>query len=45
MAMSETREAALYGDYVVREKRGWGDVLYDFDSIRGEGGAAGGGRG
>jgi sulfite reductase alpha subunit-like flavoprotein len=34
VAMSETSESALYVDYVLREKRAWADVLYDFDSLR-----------
>ncbi|KAL7450955.1 hypothetical protein ACHAWC_002801, partial [Mediolabrus comicus] len=33
-SLSETSGAALYGDYIIREKRNWVDVLYDFDSIR-----------
>lgn len=32
-SLSETAEAALYGDYVLREKRSWGDVIYDFESL------------
>jgi sulfite reductase alpha subunit-like flavoprotein len=31
--LSETQSAALFGDYVIREKRNWGDILFDFDSI------------
>jgi len=38
VSLSETRDAALYGDYVLREKRSWIDVLYDFDSIQYEAG-------
>lgn len=34
VSLSETTDAALYGDYVIREKRNWADVLFDFDSIR-----------
>lgn len=34
ISLSETANAALYGDYVIREKRNWGDVFFDFDSIR-----------
>ena len=30
----ETSGAALYADYVLREKRSWIDVLHDFDSLR-----------
>jgi sulfite reductase alpha subunit-like flavoprotein len=33
-SLSETKGAALYGDYILREKRSWTEVLYDFDSIR-----------
>ena len=33
-SLSETSEAALYGDYILREKRSWVDVLYDFESLR-----------
>jgi sulfite reductase alpha subunit-like flavoprotein len=33
-SLSETSESALYADYVLREKRGWGEVFYDFDSLR-----------
>jgi len=39
IALSETAGAALYGDYVIREKRNWADVFYDFDSLRWEGAA------
>ena len=42
ISLSETTDAALYGDYVLREKRSWTDVLYDFDSIRYEGMKSGG---
>jgi Sulfite reductase, alpha subunit (flavoprotein) len=34
LSLSETSDAALYGDYVLREKRNWADVLFDFDSIQ-----------
>ncbi len=33
-SLSETKDAALYGDYILREKRNWADVLFDFDSIK-----------
>ena len=33
ISLSETSGASLYGDYIIREKRNWVDVLYDFDSI------------
>jgi len=33
ISLSEISDAALYGDYVLREKRNWADVLFDFDSI------------
>ena len=33
ISLSETSGAALYGDYIIREKRNWVDVFYDFDSI------------
>lgn len=33
-ALSETSEAGLYADYILREKRSWADVLYDFESLR-----------
>ena len=33
-SLSETSEAALYADYVLREKRSWADVLFDFESLR-----------
>lgn len=33
-SLSETEAAALYADYVLRNKRCWVDVLYDFDSLR-----------
>lgn len=33
LSLSETSGAALYADYVLREKRSWVDVLYDFDSV------------
>ena len=34
ISLSETSDAALYGDYIIREKRNWADVLFDFDSIQ-----------
>ena len=34
VSMSETKGAALYADYILREKRSWIDLLYDFDSLR-----------
>lgn len=34
ISLSETNDSALYVDYVLREKRSWIDVLYDFDSLR-----------
>lgn len=37
LGLSTTAEAALYADYILREKRSWADVLYDFDSLRDEG--------
>lgn len=33
-SLSETSEAALYVDYILREKRSWADVLYDFESLQ-----------
>ncbi len=33
-SLSDTSEAALYADYILREKRSWADVLYDFESLR-----------
>lgn len=33
MSLSETSGAALYTDYILREKRTWADVLYDFDAV------------
>ena len=33
LSLSETSSSALYADYILREKRSWRDVLYDFDSI------------
>ena len=32
-SLAEVSEAALYADYVLREKRSWTDVLYDFESL------------
>jgi sulfite reductase alpha subunit-like flavoprotein len=32
-SLSETSGSALYADYVLREKRSWRDVLYDFDGL------------
>lgn len=37
VSLSETKDSALYVDYILREKRSWVDVLYDFDSLRGSG--------
>jgi sulfite reductase alpha subunit-like flavoprotein len=37
ISLSEPKDSALYVDYVLREKRCWSDVLYDFDSLRDEG--------
>jgi sulfite reductase alpha subunit-like flavoprotein len=37
ISLSETKESALYVDYILREKRSWVDVLYDFDSLRDDG--------
>lgn len=37
VSLSETSDAALYADYILREKRSWVDVLYDFDSLRAPG--------
>ena len=37
LALSETSEAALYADYILREKRSWADVLFDFDSLSAQG--------
>lgn len=34
ISLSETANSALYGDYILREKRNWADVLFDFDSIK-----------
>eukprot|EP00979_Chaetoceros_neogracilis_P013105 scaffold3666_cov268-Chaetoceros_neogracile.AAC.16 len=34
LSLSETSDAALYGDYILREKRNWSDILFDFDSIQ-----------
>ncbi|CAB9499948.1 NADPH-dependent diflavin oxidoreductase 1 [Seminavis robusta] len=34
LSLSETAASALYVDYILREKRCWTDVLYDFDSLR-----------
>jgi len=34
ISLSETAGASLYGDYIIREKRNWVDLFYDFDSIR-----------
>ena len=41
LSLSETSGAALYGDYIIREKRCWADVFYDFDSLRWEGSGGG----
>jgi sulfite reductase alpha subunit-like flavoprotein len=32
-SLSEVSDAALYADYVLREKRSWADVIYDFESL------------
>ena len=37
LALSESKGAALYNDYILREKRSWAEVLYDFDSLRAPG--------
>jgi len=42
ISLSETEDAQLYGDYIIREKRDWGAVLFDFDSVRFEGREIGG---
>jgi len=35
IALSEpSKEGALYVDYILREKRSWADVIYDFDALR-----------
>ena len=34
VSLSETSESALYVDYILRERRCWTDVFYDFDSLR-----------
>lgn len=34
LSLSDTSGAALYADYILREKRCWADVLYDFDSVQ-----------
>ena len=34
ISLSEASGSALYADYILREKRCWADVLYDFDAIR-----------
>lgn len=36
-SLSDTTASALYTDYILRQKRTWADVLYDFDSLRHEG--------
>eukprot|EP00977_Amphora_coffeiformis_P006698 scaffold1465_cov179-Amphora_coffeaeformis.AAC.10 len=33
-SLSDTSASALYTDYILRNKRSWADVLYDFDSLR-----------
>jgi sulfite reductase alpha subunit-like flavoprotein len=33
-SFSETSGAALYADYILREKRSWIDVLHDFESLQ-----------
>ncbi len=37
LSLSETKDSALYVDYIIRERRCWVDVLYDFDSLREDG--------
>ena len=37
LSLSETKDSALYVDYIIRERRSWVDVLYDFDSLREDG--------
>ena len=32
ISLSEPSASALYADYILRERRSWRDVLYDFDS-------------
>lgn len=32
-SLAEVSEAALYADYILREKRSWADVIYDFESL------------
>jgi sulfite reductase alpha subunit-like flavoprotein len=32
-SLSEPSSSALYTDYILREKRTWRDVLYDFDAV------------
>lgn len=34
--LSDPKGAALYNDYILREKRSWVDVFYDFDSLGGD---------
>lgn len=36
LSLSETKDSALYVDYILREKRNWVDVFYDFDDLRSE---------
>ena len=36
VSLSDSTSAALYTDYILREKRSWADVIYDFDSVRHE---------
>ncbi|KAL3784346.1 hypothetical protein HJC23_004109 [Cyclotella cryptica] len=33
ISLSETSGAALYTDYIIRNKRNWVDLFYDFDSL------------
>lgn len=33
MSLSETAGSALYADYIIRNKRNWVDLFYDFDSL------------
>jgi sulfite reductase alpha subunit-like flavoprotein len=36
-SLCETSESALYADYILREKRTWVDVFFDFESLRAPG--------
>jgi sulfite reductase alpha subunit-like flavoprotein len=33
ISLSETAGASLYADYIIRNKRNWVDLFYDFDSL------------